>query len=126
MTLRNILVSPFIPAGVTILLWSAHVYLRSIWDPGSPYRLLVTVLLVLSFGWVVFVHVRALMGADEYYKQVHCRAMAVAFPVSLVLLFALGFFRAEGFFSGADSRDLPMVLLVTYVIGLTASYKHYQ
>jgi hypothetical protein len=126
MSLKNVLVSIYVPAGATILLWATHIYMRSIWDPGSPYRVLITSLLVLCFAWIVVVHVLALLRADEYYKQVHCRAMAVAFPAALVLLFAVGFFHAEGFFRGADSRDLPMVMLITYAIGLTASYKHYQ
>jgi hypothetical protein len=114
------------PTILTLLLWGTHVYIRSIWDPGDPFRLAVTLLLVAAFAWVVFEHVKQLRGVDEYHKQVHCLALAIAYPCALVLLFALGFFRAEGLFQRGDSRDLPMILLLTYAIGLTIAFKRYQ
>jgi hypothetical protein len=80
----------------------------------------------MVFAWAVFEQVKQLRSVDEYHKQVHCFALAIAYPCALVFLFALGFFHAEGFFQAADSRDLPMVLLLTYGIGLAIAFKRYQ
>lgn len=63
---------------------------------------------------------------DEFQKHVHFLALAIAFPVGLVALFALGYFRAEGLLQGADSRDLPIILILAYAGGLLIAWRHYR
>src|SRR5688572_28166782 len=103
----------------TVVFWGAHIYSREFMklQPGDNLRLVLTSAVVLSFLWMVLEHVKQARQLDEFHRQVHYLALAVAFPSALVLLFALGFFRAEGFFSGADSRDLPMLMVLSYAAG---------
>jgi hypothetical protein len=111
----------------TIFLWAAHIYLREFLklQPGDSIRLIVTSLLVLSFVWMILAQVRQSQKLDEFHRRVQCLALEIAFPVSLVALFAIGFFRGEGLLAGADSRDLFVVLLISYATGWTIAWKRY-
>lgn len=100
---------PFPPVlvavGTTILILLAHIFVRSRFDPGAPIRLLLTSALVICFAWVIWEQVRVMRSLDEFQKHVHFLALAIAFPIGLVMLFALGYFRSEGLLQGLDSRD---------------------
>ena len=62
---------------------------------------------------------------DEFQKTVHLNALAFAFPVSMIAMFALGYFRAEGLLSEMDPRDLVGVMLLAYAGGLTWAWRRY-
>ena len=117
-----------IPAIIaTIAMWSIHIYMREFMrlQPGDPVRLVVTTALVLAFLWLVIEQVRQSRHYDEFHRQVQYLALGIAFPAALVVLFAIGFFRAEGIFAGADSRDLFMVLILSYAAGWTIAWRRY-
>jgi len=103
-----------------------HILMRDVYQPGHPVRLLVTSLLVLSFASFVFFYTRTLSRLDEYQRQIHLFALAIGFPLSLVLAWAIGYFRAEGLLQGRDPRDLPLLLLVPYAIGFAAAWLKYR
>jgi hypothetical protein len=88
----------------TIGAWVLHASLRSYFEPGHPVRLIATIVLVCCFLWAIYAEVRVIRGLDEFQKQMHILALAIAYPVSLVAVMALGFFRAEGLLAGADPR----------------------
>jgi len=111
---------------LVVVAWVTHMILRSYFEPGDPIRLAVTSLLVLCFAWAIFEEVRVVRKLDEFHRQFHNLALSVSFPVALILLFALGFFRAEGFLQGADPRDLPSVLLLAYSVGLGIAWKRFR
>ena len=113
--------------GSTALFWAAHLYAREFLklQPGEPIRLLITAGLVLAFLWLVVEQVRQSRHLDEFHRQVQYLALGIAFPASLVLLFAIGFFRAEGLFTAADSRDLFMVLILCYAAGWGIAWRKY-
>ena len=113
--------------GLTALFWAAHLYAREFLklQPGEPIRLLITAGLVLAFLWLVVEQVRQSRQLDEFHRQVQYLALGIAFPASLVLLFAIGFFRAEGLFTAADSRDLFMVLILCYAAGWGIAWRKY-
>ena len=103
-----------------------HILLRGVYPPGHAIRLLVTSLLVLAFASFVFFYTRTLSRLDEYQRQIHLFALAIGFPLSLVLAWAIGYFRAEGLLQGRDPRDLPLVLLVPYAVGFAAAWLKYR
>ena len=113
--------------GATVLFWVFHLYAREFMQlqPGHPFRLALTAGLVLAFLWLVIEQVRQSRHLDEFHRQVQYLALGIAFPAALVVLFALGFFRAEGLFAGADSRDLFMVLILGYAAGWTIAWRRY-
>ena len=111
---------------LTAALGVVHILLRGVYPPGHPVRLLVTSLLVLAFGSFIFFYTRTLSRLDEYQRQIHLFALAIGFPLSLVLAWAIGYFRAEGLLQGRDPRDLPLVLLVPYAVGFAAAWLKYR
>ncbi len=113
--------------GATIFLWGAHLYVREFMklEPGDTLRLIITSALVLAFLWLVIEQVRLSRHLDEFHRQVQYLALGIAFPVALVLTFAIGFFRAEGLFAGADSRDLFMILILSYAAGWTIAWRRF-
>ena len=118
---------PLITAVVTLAAVIAHIWVRErmTLEPGSPLRLLVTAVLVAAFAAHVVATVRAMRQLDEFQKTVHLNALAFAFPVSMIAMFALGYFRAEGLLSEMDPRDLVGVMLLAYAGGLTWAWRRY-
>ena len=113
--------------GATVLFWGAHLYAREFLklEPGDTLRLMITSALVVAFLWLVIEQVRLSRNLDEFHRQVQYLALGIAFPVALVLTFAIGFFRAEGLFAGADSRDLFMILILSYAAGWTIAWRRF-
>ncbi|MBC8032199.1 MAG: hypothetical protein H7Z16_19100 [Pyrinomonadaceae bacterium] len=112
--------------GLTVGLVVVHVLLRGSYPPGHPIRLLVTSLMGLGFASFIFLYTRMLANMDEYQRQIQLYALAIAFPLSLVTAWAIGYFRAEGLLAGRDPRDLPLVLLIPYAIGFAAAWLKYR
>jgi hypothetical protein len=114
-------------AAATVLAWAAHIFFRRDFEPGDSIRLAATTIVILCFLWLILEQVRFLRNQDEFVRQVQCLALAIAFPATMVLLLTFGFFRAEGvsLLQGGDPRDLPMIPMLTYAIGLTIALKHY-
>ena len=111
---------------LTVGLVIVHILLRGIYPPGHPIRLLVTSLMVLGFASFIFVYTRVLANMDEYQRQIQLFALAISFPLSLVLAWAIGYFRAEGLLAGRDPRDLPLVLLIPYGVGFALAWLKYR
>ncbi len=118
----TVLVLCCLTAGLVVV----HILLRGVYPPGHPIRLLVTSFLVLAFASFIFVYTRVLANMDEYQRQIQLFALAISFPLSLVLAWAIGYFRAEGLLQGRDPRDLPLVLLVPYAVGFAAAWLKYR
>ena len=119
--------APLVTTVITIAIWSAHLYAREGLSlaPGATLRLAITTALIMAFGAHVFVTVRMMGRFDEFTRAVHSAALAFAFPVSMVALFAIGFLRAEGLLSGLDPRDLAAVMMITYAVGLTWAWRRF-
>ncbi len=111
---------------VTVGLVVAHILLRGVYPPGHTIRLLVTSLLVLAFASFIFVYTQVLANMDEYQRQIQLFALAIGFPLSLILAWAIGYFRAEGLLQGRDPRDLPLVLLIPYGVGFAIAWFKYR
>jgi hypothetical protein len=99
---------------------------REFYVPGHPLRLLVTTLLLVSFAGFIFVYAKMLSNMDEYARQIQLFALAIGFPLSLVLVWGIGYFRAEGLLQGADPRDLPAVMLASYAVGFGVAWLKYR
>lgn len=116
-----------ITTGLTIAALAAHIGIRegTSLQPGDPIRLAVTGVLVLAFATNVIVVARMMKQLDEFQKEVQLTALAFAFPASMIAMFALGFFRAEGLLSEMDPRDLVGIMLLAYGGGLTWAWRRY-
>lgn len=120
---------PLVTAVLTVAIWAAHIAIRETASlvPGAPVRLAVTAALVLAFAAHVVVTIRVMRRSlDEFQRAIHTTAILFAFPASMIALFAIGFFRAEGLLAEADPRDLVALMLVAYAGGLAWAWRRYQ
>jgi len=117
-----VLVLSLLTAGFAVV----HILLRGYYPPGHPIRLGITGLLVVTFASFIYFFARSISTLDEYARQIHLFALAIAFPLSLALAWAIGYFSAEGMLEGRDPRDLPLVLLIPYGIGYALSWFKYR
>lgn len=124
---RKAIPIPLVTAALTIIAWGVHIAIRegASLGPGAPARLVATGVLVLAFAAHVIATVRLMRQFDEFTKTIHLTAIAFAFPASMIVIFALGFFRAEGLLGDMDARDLVGVMLVAYAGGLAWAWRRY-
>lgn len=116
----------FIFCALTVGLGITHMLVRESYPPGHTVRLVLTTLMMVSLASFVFFYSRLIASLDEYQRQIQLHALAIGFPLSLVLVWAVGYFRAEGLFQGNDPRDLPMLILVAYGIGYALAWVKYR
>ena len=126
MAQRSVPIPLFASAAVTIALFLAQVYARESQPPGSGLRVGLTVALIAAFGITIWTHVRLSASLDEFNRQVQYFALAIAFPVSLVAAFAIGYLAGEGLMTRFDSRDLPFVMVLAYAISFAVAWRRYQ
>ena len=79
-----------------------------------------------AFGVTIWIHVRLSASLDEFNRQVQYFALAIAFPVSLVAAFAIGYLAGEGLMTRFDPRDLPFVMVLAYAISFAVAWRRYQ
>jgi hypothetical protein len=105
----------------------AHIFVREAgFAAGRGVRLAMTAAVIAAMVAFVVALASVARSQDEYHRQVHHEALAIAFPVSLVLVFAVGYLRGEGILAGRDPRDLWLLLLVPYAFGFLARSRKYQ
>ena len=113
-------------AAVTVALFLAQVFARETQPPGSTLRLFLTAALIAAFGITIWLHVRLSASHDEFNRQLQCFALAIAFPVSLVCAFAIGYLAGEGLLTRFDPRDLPLVMILAYSVSFAVAWRRYQ
>jgi hypothetical protein len=126
MTQRSAPIPLIASAAVTVALFLAQVYARETQPPGSSLRVGLTAALIAAFGVTIWVHVRLSASLDEFNRQVQYFALAIAFPVSLVAAFAIGYLAGEGLLTRFDPRDLPLVMILAYFISFVVAWRRYQ
>ena len=124
---RKSIPAPLVTAVLTIAIWAAHLAVRETTslEAGAPLRLAITGALILAFAAHVIVTARMMRQFDEFTRAVHMTAVAFAFPVTMIVMFAIGFLRAEGLLAGRDPRDLVALMLLAYAAGLAWAWRRY-
>lgn len=96
--------------------------------PGFAVRFLVGLVPILVFAWFVLAEMRAILRMDEMNRRIRMEAMAIAYPISLLLVMALIVFQRLIELPLADwgFRVLLLTVILPYVIGLQLVRKRYQ
>ena len=125
---RRRIPAPLVTASLAVAAFAAHIGVRefSTLEPGAPVRLALTAVLVVAFAAHVYVTARAMRAFDEFHRAVHVAAVTAAFPISMVALFAIGFFRAEGLLGEMDPRDLVGLMVIAYGGALAWAWRRYE
>jgi hypothetical protein len=112
--------------GAVVATYVAHLLVRASEAPGSPVRLAITAALLVSIATLLWSQVRLAAASDEFTRHVQFAALSIAFPISLAAAFAVGFLAGEGMLTGADPRDLPLIMVVAYAASLAAAWRRYS
>ena len=108
-------------AGEAVLLIEAN----QLPTPARTAAALVPALGMAVFLWVEISYVRQL---DELHRRVQLEALAVAFPLALLLVFTVGSLERAGVhIEGFERpRDLWPLVVIPYPIGLLFAWRRYR
>jgi hypothetical protein len=97
--------------------------------PGVAHWLRIAIALVPvpAFAWLLWEFVRSASAADELERRVQLEALAVAFPLTLLLITTLGLLQIAVPLPPEDwsYRHIWPLLYVFYLLGLTRARKRY-
>jgi hypothetical protein len=81
-------------------------------------------------GFIAFIaaEVRVIRGLDELQRRIQLETFAIAFPLALVLVFALGMLERAGvsIWGFRELRDVWPLVALPYVVGLTIALRRYR
>jgi len=120
------LVTILVPAGFVLAYFVARLGLEKV-EPGSTAALLLALFPVPAFGLLILAYTRAVRSMDELARRIHLEALALAFPLALLVAFTAGLLDLAGF-PGAGNWDLPRLwplLLLPYWLGLARAQRRY-
>lgn len=115
-----------VPAVFVIAYFAARAGLERV-EPGTTRALAIALAPVPVFAWLVWSFARGVRSMDELGRRIQLEALALAFPVALVVVFAAGLLELGGF-EGRGNWDLPRLwplLLLPYWFGLARANKRY-
>lgn len=123
---RSLAGSILIPALFVASYFAARMGIEAL-PQGSLAALAVALLPVPIFAWMIHALVRGLRSLDELERRIQLEALALAFPVALVIVFTAGLLDLAGF-HGEGNWDLPRLLpwvLLPYWIGVALARRRY-
>ena len=116
-----------------LFLWLAsyalvRLYLDSAAPVSSSLRLGIAFIPTPIFGLFLLQYIRALRSADELERRIQLEALAVAFPLGLLLLTTLGLVQraVELNFQDWSYNHIWPYLTLFYVAGLAVARKRYR
>lgn len=122
--------SRFLPfsAGLWILCYFTARGVLELRDLGPGTRIAAAVLPVAPFAWFLWTFIGHIRAADELERRIHLEALAVAFPVTMLLLMTLGLLQLATTLSMDDwsYRHVWAFLPAFYLGGLALARRRYQ
>lgn len=97
-------------------------------DAALALKLATATVSILTFGLFLFLEVQWTRSCDELQRRIQLEALAVAFPLSLLLLMALGILQGIIALPEADLsyRHIWPIMAIFYFVGLAFTTRRYQ
>jgi hypothetical protein len=91
-------------------------------------RVLIALMPVVPTALFLWLIVSSLSGMDELHRRVHLEALAIAYPLAILMLVTLGFLQLAVDLSPEDwsYRHVWAYLPVFYLLGLTVAWRRYR
>ena len=107
--------------------FGARVLLKS-YAMGTPLRVFVALIPVVPFVIVLWLIIRGVREMDELERRIQLEALAVAFPLTFLLLMTLGLLELAIKLNPQDwsYRHLWPFMFVFYLVGLMMARRRYQ
>ena len=106
----------------------AAVWLIEAGHLSTPARAAAAMLPAMAMAAFLWVEISYLRQLDEFHRRVQLEALAVAFPLALLLVFTVGSLERAGVqLQGFERpRDLWPLVLIPYPIGLLLAWRRYR
>lgn len=97
-------------------------------DVAESFRVLAALLPVLPFAWMLWEIIKSVRRMDELEQRIQLEALAVAYPMVMILLMTLGLLEIAIKLPAEDLsyRHVWAMLPFFYYIGLFLSKRRYQ
>jgi len=97
-------------------------------DLAEPIRVVAALLPVLPFAWLLWEIIRGVRKMDELEQRIQLEALAVAFPLALILLMTLGLLEIAIKLPPEDLsyRHVWAILPAFYFLGLSLAKRRYR
>ena len=97
-------------------------------DLSVPMRVSLALLPVPAFAWFIWEFTQMVSQADELERRIQLEALAVAFPLTLLLLMTLGLLQVAIELNMDDwsYRHIWPFVYVFYLLGLVRARRRYQ
>src|SRR5262245_2193366 len=94
---------------------------------ATPVRVAIALVPLPPFLWLLWAFIRDVREADELERRIQLEALAIAFPLTLVLVMTLGLLQIAVPLSPEDwsYRHIWPLLYVFYLVGLTRARRQY-
>jgi hypothetical protein len=95
---------------------------------SPPLRAAAALLPAIAMAAFLWVEISFLRQLDELHRRVQLEALAVAFPLALLLVFTVGSLERAGLhLEGFERpRDLWPLVVIPYPIGLLLAWRRYR
>jgi hypothetical protein len=96
---------------------------------AGPLRIVVAMLPVPFFVYFLLTEVRYMRNLDELQRRIQLEALAVAFPVVLLLLMTLGLLQVAGVAVSQEDwsyRHIWFLALLSYAVGVKMAERRYR
>lgn len=116
-------------AGSTFVLSAVGARLSfEFFDLTPSARAALAVVPVLAFGWFMWTELRAVRACDEFQQRVQLEALAVAYPLAILLVYAVGMFEAAGIRVRGfeNTHDMWPLAVLPYFLGIWFARRRYQ
>jgi hypothetical protein len=115
-------------AGGLVLSFVIAVGLIEAGDLPTPLRAAAALLPAMAMAAFLWVEISYLRQLDELHRRVQLEALAVAFPLALLLVFTVGSLERAGVsIEGFERpRDLWPLVVIPYPLGLLLAWRRYR
>jgi hypothetical protein len=116
-----------ISTGVFFALFFAARVLLELDTLATPLRVLIALLPLPAFVWFLWSFIQSVNDADELERRIQLEALALAFPLTILLVMTLGLLQIAVPLSPDDwsYRHIWPLIYVFYLVGLTRARRRY-
>ena len=116
-----------ISMGLFLALFFAARFLLELDSLSTGIRVAIALLPLPAFAWFLWSFVRSVGAADELERRIQLEALAVAFPLTILLIMTLGLLQIAVPLSPDDwsYRHIWPLVYVFYVVGLARARRRY-
>jgi len=118
--------TPTLATGWILLYFAARAILNAS-GLGTPVRVAVALAPIPFFTAFLWRSIRVVRGLDEFERRIHLEALAVAFPLAMVLLMTLALMQraVELKFEDWSYAHVWVYLPIFYILGLALARRRY-